>query len=94
MSLAGTVVGVLAEDDDLNLVNRNRVESIENKFGRRKDGAVFVFLFDKFGQFLKIRLLKFVFKQFLPGSFETDFHKVYFNYVEYIRKRGKNCKKD
>lgn len=62
VGLAGAVVGILAEDDDPYLIDRDAIEGVENKFWGRVDGAVFIFVFDKFGEFSKIGFIKLIFQ--------------------------------
>jgi len=47
IGLAWTVIGILTENDDFDLVKGAGVKGAEDVLGRRKYGGLLVFLFDK-----------------------------------------------
>ena len=67
--LSGTVVRILAEDNDFRIVYRTMVECIEYQFAGRENPGLGVFVFYKSDQFGKIRFVKFFLKQCFPGFF-------------------------
>ena len=74
LRLAGLVVGVLAEDDDLHLVERRAVERLENPAGRRVDDAVGVGGLDERREFGEIRLVELLLQDGAPALFDLDLH--------------------
>lgn len=69
------MVGVLPKDDDLDLVKGGDVEGAKDVFGRRKDGFLGVFLFDKFGKFLEVGLGELGLEDLLPRWINTNVHR-------------------
>ena len=78
VGLTGAVVGVLAENNDFDLGDRDAIESVENKSGGWIDSAVLVLTFNKFSQILEVRFVKLIFEEFLPGFFKSDVHGGFF----------------
>ena len=74
MRLTGTVIGVLANDDYLRLVEWAEVEGIEYQLARRVDGGSPVFGAHKVGEADEIVLLKFRCQVLLPAFFYLDVH--------------------
>ena len=72
--LSGTVVRILAEDNDFRIVYRTMVECIEYQFAGRENPGLGVFVFYKSDQFSKIRFVKFFLKQCFPGFFNLNVH--------------------
>ena len=72
--LAGLVVGVLADDDNLDLVERREVESVEDKVPRGIAGTLMVFPLHGLGELLEIGRLKLWFQPLFPGRFYLDIH--------------------
>ena len=72
--LSGTVVRILAEDNDFRIVYRTMVECIEYQFAGRENPGLGVFVFYKSDQFGKIRFVKFFLKQCFPGFFNFNVH--------------------
>ncbi len=72
VGLVGAVVGILPEDDDLDLVERRTVERLEDEATRWVDDALCVGRAHKARQFREIRAVELVL-QHLPPRF-VDFH--------------------
>ena len=68
--LAGIVIGVLPDDDRLDLVDGAKVKCRKNLRSRRIDHVVFRFFLQKFFfNLFKVRLLELVGEQIQPGFF-------------------------
>ena len=73
MGLARAVIRVLAEDDDLDLVQRRRVERVENHRARRIDFlARRALLLQEIAQLCHVGLVEFGTQCLLPARFEFD----------------------
>ena len=75
VSLAGLVVGVLADDDHLHLVEGAQVEGIEDEAARRIAGSSGVFLSHAFGQLCEIGFLKLALQVLLPCGLYLYVHE-------------------
>lgn len=75
VSLAWVVVGVLADDDRLDFIDRAKVEGRKNLGSRRVNHVVFCLFLQKFFfNLFKVWLLELVCEQVEPGFFEFDGH--------------------
>ena len=74
MGLAGAMIGVLPDDDDLHTVERTKVERIEDEPSGGKDGALSIFLTNKFGEAHEIVFLKFGGQLLFPAFFNSYVH--------------------
>lgn len=74
VGLALPVVGVLTDDDDLQLVERTLVESPEDVARARKDPSGGVLLPDEIGQFPEIGLVEFGLQNLFPVLRYLDIH--------------------
>ena len=70
--LSRSVIRVLPEDDDTNIVEGRCVEGIEDEPSGRIAGARGVFLTNELRQVLKVGLAEFFGKLLLPGRFNLD----------------------
>ena len=77
MGLSRLMVGVLADDDHLHLVEGTEVEGIEDETGRRVAAHGLVLLTHGLGQLCEIGLLKLALQLSLPRLFYLYIH--YFN---------------
>ena len=81
MRLAGTVIRILAEDHDLDLIHRGEVESLEDlASGRKYPPSVSLLLTQKAHQRLKIRFPEFVRQCLLPALLYPYIHLEYILY--------------
>lgn len=74
MGLVGSMVGVLAKDNDLNAVKRSGIKSVENKLWGRVDGGGVVLFLYKISESFEIRFFELGGKDFFPRGFDADIH--------------------
>ncbi len=72
------VVGILSDDDDLDLVERRAVERREDFPGGRINGPAPIGILDERRQVREIGLLEFSGENVFPSLFDFHFHGVYF----------------
>ncbi|MCY1311009.1 hypothetical protein D9M70_612610 [compost metagenome] len=73
MGLARAVVRVLADDDDLDLVQRRGIERVEDQRSGRIDHLAGGLLrAEEFAKFLHVGLVKLLAQSFLPTRFQFD----------------------
>ena len=75
LGLPGLVIGVLSENDDLDLVERGAVEGVEYLAGRRIDYAVSVGVLHKCDEIGEVWFFKLRRKYALPRFFDFNFHR-------------------
>jgi len=76
VGLAGSVIGVLAEDDDFYLIEGGGVEGVEDETAGGVDGLPAEFFCFKMGGDLEeIRLFEFLAKGFFPAIFDLYVHR-------------------
>ena len=79
--LTRLVIRILTDDDNLHLVKRREVESIEDKMSGRIARPMLIFLSDGIGKLLEIRSLKLRLKILFPGWFYLYIHKLCSKYL-------------
>lgn len=72
--LARSMIGVLADDDDLYVVKVTAIKCLENIRSFRVDGLAFVLRFYEINEFAEVGLLKFVSEQRFPGRGNSYIH--------------------
>ena len=77
MSLSGLMIGILANDDHLHLVERTEVEGVEDEAGRRVARRLLVLLSDGGRQLLEVRLLELRLQLRLPCGFHLYVHAIF-----------------
>lgn len=75
VGLAGAMVGVLSQQDDLDLIEGSSVEGVEDKAAGRIDRPVaHLFVFEQGGDLAEIGFAEFRAEKFFPAFFYLDVH--------------------
>ena len=74
MGLPRLVIGVLAYDDHLHLMEGAQVKGIEDERPWRVASPLTVFTADGFGELCEVRLLELCTEAFFPTGFYLDIH--------------------
>lgn len=85
VGLAGLMIWVLTNDDNLDTVERAQIEGVENQRSRRIARAAPVFVTHKIGEFLEIWLLKLA-ADMLPPRFFYFYVHIFFGFLMIVAK--------